>query len=310
MNDVLDHKSGPESAPAFGRQLQRLCVAAGLLLACFGWPLFQLASFAIQSELFSYILLIPLISAYLIWTGRKSLVLSARPCWPGAAAGFVAGAGILAAYWMGRAAGWVPAMQDYLALMMLSFLCWFWGASLAMLGSKLMGQLAFPAGFLLFIVPLPVSWLANIDTFLQHTSAAAAAAFFTLVREPLMRNGLDLHLSGFSLRVAPECSGIHSTMVLLITSTLAAHLFLRRFWTRAALVLAVIPLAILRNGFRVFVVGWLCVHISPEMIHSPIHRRGGPIFFALSLIPFFLWLLFLRKQDAIAAKVQKARLES
>jgi hypothetical protein len=30
------------------------------------------------------------------------------------------------------------------------------------------------------------------------------------------------------------------------------------------------------------------------MIHSPIHRRGGPIFFLLSLIPFFALLLFLK----------------
>ncbi len=273
-------------------------------------PLCQWASFALHSELFSYVLLIPFISAYLIWSARKSLAPAIRPCWPGAAVGFSAGAALLAAYWIGRAAGWAPARQDYLALMMLCFLCWFWGACLAALGFKLMRQVAFPAGFLLFMVPLPVVWLANIDTFLQYTSAAAAAGFYALAREPLWRDGLNLHLSGFSLRVAPECSGIHSTMVLLITSVLAAHLFLRRFWTRAALVLIVIPLAILRNGFRVFVIGELCVHISPEMIHSPIHTQGGPIFFALSLIPFFLWLFFLRKQDANAGQVPRAGLES
>jgi exosortase C (VPDSG-CTERM-specific) len=289
--------------------LQRLGVASGLLLACFGRPLCQWASFALHSELFSYVLLIPFISAYLIWSARKSPAPAIRPCRPGAAVGFAAGAALLAAYWIGRANGWVPARQDYLALMMLCFLCWFWGACLAMLGFKLMSQVAFPAGFLLFMVPLPLAWLANIDTFLQYTSAAAAAAFYGLAREPLWRDGLNLHLSGFSLRVAPECSGIHSTMVLLITSVLAAHLFLRRFWTRAALVLVVIPLAILRNGFRVFVIGELCVHISPEMIHSPIHTHGGPIFFALSLIPFFLWLIFLRKQDANAGQVPRAGLE-
>jgi exosortase C (VPDSG-CTERM-specific) len=302
MNAVIDCKCGPESAPALWRQVQRL--------ACFGWPLCQWASFAFHSDLFSYVLLIPFISAYLIWSGRKSLGPAIRPCLPGAAAGFIAGAAILAAYWIGRTTGWLPARQDYLALMVLCYLCWFWGACLAILGSRLMGQLAFPAGFLLFMVPLPVAWLDNIDTFLQYTSAAASAAFFGLVREPLFRDGLNLHLSGFSLRVAPECSGIHSTMVLLITSVLAAHLFLRRFWTRAALVLAVIPLAILRNGFRVFVIGELCVHKGPEMIHSPIHTQGGPIFFALSLIPFFVWLVFLRKQDSKAGKVPGAGLES
>jgi exosortase C (VPDSG-CTERM-specific) len=279
------------------RQLQRLAVADGLVLACFCWPLFQLALFAAHSELFSYILLIPFISVYLIWSAQKPLNRSGHPCWPGAAVGFVAGAAFLAAYWIGWKAGWVPARQDYLALMTMSFLCCFWGAGLALLGLSLTSKLAFPAGLLLFMVPLPLGFLANVDALLQITSAVAAAAFFSMSGEPVLRQGLELHLPGFSLTVAPECSGIHSTIVLLITSVLAAHLFLKRFWTRCALVLAVIPLAILRNGFRIWVVGELCVHVGPQMIRSPIHKRGGPIFFVLSLIPFFLWLLFLRKRD-------------
>jgi exosortase C (VPDSG-CTERM-specific) len=293
--------------PSDKRQLQKLAVAAALLLACFGRPLFQLASFAVHSELFSYILLIPFVSGYLIWSARKNLNLAFRPCWPAAAVGFIAGVAILAAGWLGRRAGWAPASQDYLALMTLSFLFCCWGACLATLGSNLLGQVAFPAGFLLFMVPLPVDWLANMETFLQHTSAVMAEMIFGLVGEPVMRDDLILRLPGFSLTVAPECSGIHSTMVLLLGSILAAHLFLRRPWTRSALVLAVVPLAILRNGFRIFVVGELCVHIGPAMIDSPIHRKGGPIFFALSVIPFYFWLMMLRKLDARAPKLPPAK---
>jgi exosortase/archaeosortase family protein len=59
----------------------------------------------------------------------------------------------------------------------------------------------------------------------------------------------------------------------------------------------VIPLALLRNGFRVFVLGELCTHIGPQMIDTPIHHQGGPLFFALSLIPFFLLLVWLRKSE-------------
>jgi len=283
--------------PLDKRQLQRLAVADGLVLGCFCRPLFQLALFAAHSELFSYILLIPVISVYLIWSDREPLGLSGHPCWPGAAVGFLAGGAFLATYWFAWRSGWVIARQDYLALMTMAFLCCFWGAGLAMQGLSLTSKLAFPAGLLLFMVPLPLAFLANTEAFLQITSAVAASAFFTLSGEPVLRDGLDLHLPGFSLTVAPECSGVHSTIVLLITSVLAAHIFLKRFWTRSALVLAVIPLAILRNGFRIWVVGELCVHVGPEMIRSPVHKRGGPIFFALSLIPFLLWLLFLRKRD-------------
>jgi hypothetical protein len=34
------------------------------------------------------------------------------------------------------------------------------------------------------------------------------------------------------------------------------------------------------------------------MINSYIHRHGGPIFFALSLIPFFLLLAIVRKSES------------
>jgi len=59
----------------------------------------------------------------------------------------------------------------------------------------------------------------------------------------------------------------------------------------------VLPIALARNGLRVFVIGELCVRIGPEMIDSYIHHHGGPIFFALSLIPFSLVLLWLVKAD-------------
>jgi len=115
----------------------------------------------------------------------------------------------------------------------------------------------------------------------------------------VFRDGMIFHLPGMTLRVAPECSGIHSTLVLFITSLLAGQMFLRQPWRRAALCLAVVPLALARNGLRIFVIGELCVHIGPQMIDSPIHHRGGPLFFALSLVPFFWWLHFLKKSERL-----------
>jgi len=98
--------------------------------------------------------------------------------------------------------------------------------------------------------------------------------------------------------VAPECSGIHSSQVLLITSLLAGNLFLCSHWRRVFLALFIIPLAILRNGIRVFVIGELCVRVNHSMIDSWIHHKGGPVFFVLSLIPFFFVLFWLRKSES------------
>jgi hypothetical protein len=54
----------------------------------------------------------------------------------------------------------------------------------------------------------------------------------------------------------------------------------------------------------------LCVHIGPGMINSIIHRRGGPIFFALSLIPLFLLLWWLRRGEIAQGHRRKNRSES
>jgi hypothetical protein len=59
----------------------------------------------------------------------------------------------------------------------------------------------------------------------------------------------------------------------------------------------------------VFVIGELCVHVGPKMIDSPIHHHGGPLFFVLSLGPFFLLLYALRKHDAKDEARQESRSE-
>ena len=118
--------------------------------------------------------------------------------------------------------------------------------------------------------------------------------YFNLAGTALVRDGTVFELPGIVLVVGQECSGIRSSWVLFITSLLASHLFLRSPRRRIVLVAFVIPLGILRNGFRILVIGLLCVHVGPHMIDSVIHHQGGPLFFALSLVPLFLLLWWLR----------------
>ena len=187
--------------------------------------------------------------------------------------------------------------DDYLALMMVAFLLCFVGICCRFWGQDTLRATAFPLGLLIFMVPIPAFAMPPIDSFLQHGSAAAAQLFFSLARTPFLRSGLTFQLPGITIQVAPECSGIQSSMVLLITGLVAGYLFLRKPWNRIFLALLMIPLGLLRNGFRVFTIGELCVHIGPRMIDSPIHHRGGPVFFALSLIPLFLLLVVLQRTE-------------
>jgi exosortase C (VPDSG-CTERM-specific) len=165
------------------------------------------------------------------------------------------------------------------------------------LGSRWIATKAFPVAFLMFMIPLPDAAVNWLETASMLASADAAALYFELAGTPLVRDDTVFALPGIVLRVGQECSGIRSSWVLFITSLLASHLFLNTQWRRIVLVAFVIPLGILRNGFRILVIGLLCVHVGPHMIDSVIHHRGGPFFFALSLIPLFLLLWWLRRQE-------------
>jgi exosortase len=155
------------------------------------------------------------------------------------------------------------------------------------------------------MIPLPLFFADWIVLELQKGSAMAADAMFNLAGTPVVFRDLRIQLQDITLEVAPQCSGIHSTLALFITSVLAAYLFLRAPWKGVLLTLAVIPLAIIRNGFRIFTIGELCVHIGPQMINSYIHHHGGPIFFTLSLVPFFLLLYLLSRGDRRPSQAAK-----
>jgi exosortase C (VPDSG-CTERM-specific) len=219
--------------------------------------------------------------------------------------------GVLGLTAVGFAMAWgqpaAPLSQnDQLGLFAFGFVALLGAVVCFTLGRRWMVAAAFPLAFLLFLVPLPDAAADFLENASMLASADAAGFFFDITGTPVLRSGTIFELPGIVIRVAQECSGIRSSWVLFITGLVAANMFLRSNWRRGLLVGFVIPLGIIRNGFRVWVIASLCIHFGPQMINSPIHRRGGPLFFALSLAPLFLLLWWLRRREfqtlEIAAK--------
>ena len=300
----LKPKRRPDSFSLLPRRF--LLTTFGLLI-CFSLPLYNLIRFALQSELYSYTLLVPFVSVYLFGLNRKNL--APAPFIPNRGAAILltcAGVGALGFFWMVKASSVQLVQQDSLAIMTLAFVLLLGAVCALFLSRPVFRAAMFPLVFLLFMIPFPVAMEHAIETVLQRGSAPPAFWFFKLAGTPVFRHDLIFQLpGGMTLQIAPECSGIRSSLVLFITSLIAGHLFLRSPWKRTILTLAVIPLALLRNGFRIFTIGELCVHVGPHMIHSPIHHQGGPIFFALSLIPFSLLTFYLVKSDRTSVRGMK-----
>lgn len=280
-----------------GAQRTRLTWAlafAGLLTLVFLKPLVDLMRYSSGTDLHSHILLIPFVSLYLLALRYRSLPTGYRtsPGW--ALVPLAVGLAALAVLWKLIPMAGVLSLNDRLAAYALAYVALLAAGGFGFLGRQWMAAAAFPAAFMIFLVPLPDALVTTLEAASQTASAEVSAWMFQLTGLPHLRDGNIFQLPGITIEVAKECSGIRSSWVLFITSLVAAEMFLKSPWRRLILVALIIPLGVLRNGFRILVISWLCVEVGPHMIHSFIHHRGGPIFFALSLGPLFLLLWGLR----------------
>jgi exosortase len=278
-------------------QTARWAAFAAALTAAFSLPLIHLTKFSWNSLLFSYIPFVPLMSAYLIRLDRERLPQRTTCGWAAALVCAAAGLGLLGLYWgLLRAGAEVPEIQG-LALTTTAFLLLLVAAAFYFFGPAVMKVLAFPAAYCFFMVPLPDFLLDPVIDGMRVASGWLAHSFLLMARIPNVREGVNLVLANTSLTITPECSGFHATVALVLTSLFGAHLFLRSGWNRLWLVLVAVPLGIVRNGFRVFVLADMCVHQGVKALDSPMHSQGGKLFFAVSLIPLFLFLIILRKAE-------------
>lgn len=308
--DTSETKSSPLVAHAPVTDRRRIigyCLFFAGLSIVFTEPLLALVGLASKEDLHSHVLLVPFITGYLLYTGGEKLPTHYSVSLRGAAILIICGASAIS----GGLGLWgrmeLGGSMVLLSMQILALVCFVNAGGFLFMGGAWMRAAAFPMAFLLFTVPLPEPAVHWLEHHLKVASAEAAALMFDATALPYLRNGMVFEIPGIVIEVADECSGIRSSYVLFITSILASYLFLQSPWRRGILALAVIPLGIVRNGFRILVISWMCVDFGPEMIHSIVHRRGGPLFFALSLIPLLGLLWWLRRGDSVSknAKISK-----
>jgi exosortase len=275
-----------------------VCLLAGG--AVYFQPLSALAELSLHSELYSHISLIPAVSLFFVWMRREEIFAEARRSIP--AGGMVVAAGLvvfgMAMAFRGRldavAFRHAEMPNDYLTLCMAGFVAWAIGSFIAVYGKAAFRKALFPLGFLAFMIPIPTFLLNAVITSLQHASAEAADVVFMLSGAPYVRSGLVFEFSNVSVKVAEECSGIRSSLSLFILSIITGHLFLQTFSRRVALALAIFPITVVKNAFRIVTVTLLANYVDMRFLSSHwIHTSGGIPFFAVGLAMFIplVWLL-------------------
>jgi exosortase len=263
-------------------------------LALMGGTVADLVGYAFSNESYSHIIVVPFLSLFVVFVERKKIFAVLAP------EKLLGGAVMLAALvvsWFANEFGWGPRGAESLSAEAAALVAFWVGAFLLCYGMAAARQALFPLALLIFAVPVPEFLLSRVIALLQRGSAEVAYLSIKAAGAPVLRQGLYITVPGIVIQVAEECSGIRSSMGLLITCLLAAHFFLRTLWRKSVFVLLTIPLAIVKNGIRIATLTLLSLHVDPGFLRGNLHRDGGFVFYLLILAILWPVLSLLQKSE-------------
>jgi exosortase len=266
------------------------------VFACLGlfWkPLANLGHLGLHDQNVSHIFLIPFISVWLMIIDRKET--PPQPKTDRAAALVFLLPTLILATWTLSSASLNPSERlsgSILSLILLSVtgFVFLFGRETALASS-------FPLAFLLFAVPLPNFVLNRLIYWLQAGSAAVAEFFFDLSGFPVLREGFVFRLPRINIEVAKECSGIRSSIALLILAVLVAHFAFQAMWKKLIFIVAGLVMMLVKNGVRIATLTILANYVDPDFLYGRLHHDGGVVFFLVGLglmLPIY-W--FLKKGE-------------
>jgi exosortase len=282
----------PQLQKPFARKRILLLVFLSIgLIALYYSTITRLARFALSSDAFSYMVLIPFVSVYFLFKERKKIFEKVQYSLPLGIGSIASG---LLLYGTCMVWGGSIFRANALTLEVVSLLISLMGLFVLCFGSGAFKQALFPFLFLLFIIPIPLLVEKMIVEMFRAGSTEMVALYFKIGGIPFIREGSTFQLENLSFRVADQCSGINSGLSLIIVAVIAAKLFLKNNWVRLAFILSVIPIGWSKNGLRIATLTLLGSYVNPGFLNGPLHRQGGRPFFIVALLFLGLSLFLCR----------------
>ena len=250
-----------------------------------------------RSPMYSFGYIVPLVSAFLIWTRRK--LLTALPLRPAPLVGItVIGGGLLAAV-AGHLAG-VQVVQQ------LAFLVALTGAAFLLFGVLVVRTVWVALGYLLLMVPFWDALTEPLHLPFQKLSAASGVRMLQAIGIPALQQDVMLYLPNVTLEVARACSGVNYVVAVLALGIPLAYLYIPAWWRRLVLIVSAVIVAAVSNSLRVTLIGMLSYWDVGSPLHGPFHVLHGLFVSGVGYIVLFVGLRLLTPptpapRDAVAA---------
>jgi exosortase len=258
--------------------LFRSLLLSGLVLIMYAPILLSLARQWWDDPNYGHGLLVPLFVAYLLWRERTRWRLVPV-----------------------RASDYgLPIMLSAVALLLLgmlgaelftarvSLIILISGIIVFLAGWHVLRSIAFPIGYLFFMIPLPALVYYQLTFPLQLWASRLGAHGLVLLGVNTVREGNLLILPNVTLEVVEACSGVRSLLSLLAAVVAYGYLAEHSTWKRWLLVVLTIPIVIVSNGLRLVATGVLSFVYGPEVDSGLIHTVLGLAFFVLAFLSILL----------------------
>jgi exosortase len=177
---------------------------------------------------------------------------------------------------------WVADLAAELFVMRSSMVLGVAGLVVWLYGVRQLLRWWLPLALFALSIPLPELILSRVALPLQFTASTIGAALLRWRDIPVLLTGNVIRIPGHELFVAEACSGLRSLTALISLGVLVGAILLRHPLSRVLLVAAVVPVAILLNGVRVFLTGFLVYFVDPALGEGFMHVTEGMLVFVVA----------------------------
>jgi exosortase D (VPLPA-CTERM-specific) len=234
---------------------------------------------------YSHGIIIPVLSAYLIWRRREELRgLPLTGSWLGLV--------LIAVGLVLRVVGLITTMTT---IEHYAFLVVLYGLILALTGPVIFRRLRMPLFILLFAVPLPSFFNNALSLQLQFISSEVGVWVIRAAGISVLLEGNIIDLGNYQLEVAEACSGLRYLFPLMTLAFIAASLFRGPLWKRAIIFLISVPITVIMNSLRIGFIGITVEYWGTSMAEGALHDFEGWLVFMLSTGALLLTAMLLAR---------------
>jgi exosortase len=217
-------------------------------------------------------LVIP-ISALLVWFHRKK-IREAPKAGSNWGLAFIA-AGFLLVL-LGTRAQQPRITMLAIPLLLFGMVLFLWGVQVARI-------VAFPIGFLVFMIPVGALQQASFRLQFLITGAVQALSAMAGIKVEAVGTTLRAVNGAWGFDIAEGCSGIHSLVAIIMLTAVYTHIFEKVWWKKLVLLALSTVFAVVANVGRIFTIILIAKAGYPELAGGIYHEYSGFISFPVAL---------------------------